>query len=144
MIYNNIWYIYILIKRIKNFTGELESHQVSTIYNLWKEWYTEYKKSSFYEDNHLEKARQTTHRTTFTMGRGGDMCMCANLEGQYHDESITAPVGVRRGAPTLGAFSHCPASLWRAGWPRQSWSCWNRPEWKKRTSVCVCGGGWLQ
>lgn len=24
------------------------------------------------------------------------MCMCANLEGQYHDESVSAPVGVRR------------------------------------------------
>lgn len=47
-------------KENKNFTSELESHQVSTIYNLWKEWYTEYKKSSLYEDNHLEKARQTT------------------------------------------------------------------------------------
>lgn len=36
------------------------------------------------------------------MGRGGDMCMCANLEGQYHDESMSAPVDdVRRGTPTL-------------------------------------------
>lgn len=24
------------------------------------------------------------------------MCMCANLEGQYHDGSVWAPVGVRR------------------------------------------------
>lgn len=29
-------YIY-FDKENKNFTGELESHQVSTIYNLWKE-----------------------------------------------------------------------------------------------------------
>lgn len=35
--------IYIFLIEIKNFTGE--SHQVSTIYNLWKERYTEYKKS---------------------------------------------------------------------------------------------------
>lgn len=60
------------------------------------------------------------------------MCMCANLEGQYHDESMSAPIDAWRGTPgrsrsRLRAFSHCPASLWRAGWPHRSWSCWSRP-----------------
>lgn len=64
------------------------------------------------------------------------MCMCANLEGQYHDESMSAPVDVRHGTPRrscsgIRALSHCPASLWHAGWPRQSWSCWNQPGWRK-------------
>lgn len=31
------------------------------------------------------------------------MCMCANLEGQYHDESMSAPVDVWGGTPMLRA-----------------------------------------
>lgn len=97
-------YIYVFFfffhKENKNFTGKLESHQVSTIYNLWKEWYTEYKKSSFYEDNHLEKARQTTTQNNIYNGEGEVICACVQTEKvEYRDESMSAPVDVRRGTP---------------------------------------------
>lgn len=42
--------------------------------------------------------------------------------------------GVKRGSKHFFLqFSHCPTSLWHAGWPHQSWSCWNQPEREKHS-----------
>lgn len=67
---------------------EQYSHQISTIYNLWKE--RDLEKKNNLQVSFLESIFwQPTQDNIYKRGqRGVDMCMCANLVGKYHDKSM--------------------------------------------------------
>lgn len=57
------------------------SHQISTMYNLWKERYLE-------KNNYKYLFLESWQTTQDNIYNGADMCMCANLVDKYHEKSM--------------------------------------------------------